>query len=83
MRDELQKSLRDRYPLIFRSVPPPRDLCGPAPDPFPVWGFECGDGWFDLLDARRLWDPKNYRYDGEVRIRGVGRRILSVYIPNG
>ncbi|MEX3949823.1 hypothetical protein AB4Y40_18985 [Paraburkholderia sp. EG287B] len=54
MRDELQKTLRDRYPLIFRSALPPRDPCGPAPDPFPVWGFECGDGWFDLLDALAL-----------------------------
>ncbi|MBN3854036.1 hypothetical protein G3N59_11660 [Paraburkholderia sp. Ac-20340] len=54
MRDELQKSLRERYPLIFGAAPGHRDPFGPVLGPFPVWGFECGDGWFDLLDALAL-----------------------------
>lgn len=31
-----EKLLRERYPLIFRPN---------------FWGFECGDGWFAILDA--------------------------------
>lgn len=54
MRDDLSKFLRERYPLIFVVAPPDRDPFGPAPAPFSVWGFECGDGWFDLLDALAL-----------------------------
>ncbi|RQM47134.1 hypothetical protein EHZ19_15890 [Paraburkholderia bannensis] len=54
MRDELQKSLCERYPLIFRVARGHRDPFGPAPDQFSVWGFECGDGCADLLDALAL-----------------------------
>ncbi|PVX82414.1 hypothetical protein [Paraburkholderia unamae] len=53
MRDELQKSLRERYPLIFGAAPAHRDPFKVL-SPFQVWGFECGDGWFDLLDALAL-----------------------------
>lgn len=54
MHDELQKILRERYPLIFPVVRSDRDPLGPVPAAFAVWGFECGDGWFDLLDALAL-----------------------------
>jgi hypothetical protein len=47
MRDELQKILLERYPLIFPVARPDRDPHA-APS---FWGFECGDGWFALLDA--------------------------------
>ena len=36
MSPELEKKLLDKYPKLFSSKQ--------------FWGFECGDGWFDLLD---------------------------------
>lgn len=44
MKSELDKLLCDRYPKIF-------DLRGSSVERCAMgWGFECGDGWFDLLD---------------------------------
>ena len=36
MSPELQKELVEKYPKLFSNEQ--------------FWGFECGDGWFDLLD---------------------------------
>ena len=51
---ELETELRTRYPLIF-SVEPlaaPDDPDMPAsPSTLATWGFECGDGWYELIDA--------------------------------
>ena len=43
MSPEKSKILTERYPKIF-SLPE-----GSA-EPFSYFGFECGDGWFDLID---------------------------------
>ena len=44
MRRELEELLYQRYPALFEK----KEL---APGEFPMQrGFECGDGWFDLLD---------------------------------
>lgn len=45
MKDELDKALSQRYPLIFKrrnGDPLPEDFC---------WGIGGGDGWYDLIDA--------------------------------
>jgi hypothetical protein len=36
MSPELEKKLVDKYPKLFSSKQ--------------FWGFECGDGWYDILD---------------------------------
>ena len=36
MSPELEKKLLDKYPKLFSSKQ--------------FWGFECGDGWYDILD---------------------------------
>ena len=44
MKRELQKQLFDTYPALFKEkdLPPSRsNMC---------FGFECGDGWYTLLD---------------------------------
>ena len=44
MKDELDKLLCERYPKMFvnrNSSMQESCMC---------WGFECGDGWFDLID---------------------------------
>ncbi len=46
--------LRADYPLIFvvEPIADPDDPVMPAvQSPFAHWGFECGDGWYDLIDA--------------------------------
>lgn len=44
MSPELEQKLIDKYPKLFTD-------CRAAPNCSPVaLGFECGDGWFDLID---------------------------------
>lgn len=43
MKDELQKSLYERWPLIFQNHKNPSSALS--------WGICCGDGWFDLIDT--------------------------------
>jgi len=45
MREELDKKLCDRYPLIFR------DRNAPMTHTAMFWGFECGDGWYNIIDV--------------------------------
>ena len=44
MKDELDKLLCERYPKMFvNRNSSMQESCM-------YWGFECGDGWFDLID---------------------------------
>lgn len=45
MREELDKLLCEKYPKIFR------DRNAPMSETCMCWGFECGDGWFNIIDA--------------------------------
>jgi len=45
MREELDKELCEKYPEIFR------DRHAPVTQTPMGFGFECGDGWYDLIDA--------------------------------
>ena len=45
MRQELDKALCEKYPLIFAD----RNL-GPA-ESCMAWGIECGDGWYNIIDT--------------------------------
>lgn len=45
MRQQLDDLLCERYPVIFQNRY--RDMQHTAM----CWGFDCGDGWFDLLDS--------------------------------
>lgn len=45
MTPEKDKKLCERYPKIFR------DRCASPSTTCMSWGFECGDGWYDLIDA--------------------------------
>ena len=44
MKTELEQQLVEKYPKIFQ-INESRRL-----EPFPMFGIECGDGWYDLLD---------------------------------
>lgn len=45
MKPELDEALCTKYPEIFR------DRNGDMRTTAMCWGFECGDGWYDLLDT--------------------------------
>ncbi|KAA1013175.1 hypothetical protein FVF58_10430 [Paraburkholderia panacisoli] len=54
MSPELEAKLRADYPLIFTAEPigDPDDPDVPAVLTLcATWGFECGDGWYDLIDV--------------------------------
>jgi ribosomal protein L40E len=46
MREDLEKSLKDKYPLLYadmhNTTPQRSCMC---------WGVEAGDGWYELLDT--------------------------------
>ena len=44
MREELDKQLCEKYPKIFA------DRFGDMRTTAMCWGFECGDGWYNILD---------------------------------
>lgn len=44
MREELDKALCEKYPDIFKNrYASPQESCM-------AWGFDCGDGWYTLID---------------------------------
>jgi len=45
MRKELDEALVARYPLIFK------DRNGGMRTTLMCWGFECGDGWYNIIDV--------------------------------
>jgi len=45
MKRELDELLCSRYPKIFQ------DRNAPITQTCMGWGFDCGDGWFDLIDT--------------------------------
>lgn len=52
MRDDLVAHLHERYPLIFAELSASGAPDADAPrSPLAARGFECGDGWFDLIEA--------------------------------
>ena len=44
MREELDKKLCEKYPKIFK------DRHGDMKETLMCWGFECGDGWYNIID---------------------------------
>ena len=44
MKIELEKNLVEKYPDLYK------DYGGDPKTTCMAWGFECGDGWYDLID---------------------------------
>lgn len=73
MTPEHDKALRDRYALIFRATKK-------SGAPFAVWGFECPDGWYTLLDALcstlcAAYEAERSRHEGLLRSGGTAKAI--------
>jgi hypothetical protein len=45
MKEEFDKLLCEKYPKIFR------DRHAPMTETCMCWGFECGDGWYQILNS--------------------------------
>jgi hypothetical protein len=70
MKKELDEQLCAKYPKIF--VNRHADMTTTAM----CWGFECGDGWYNILDQlcgniqhHIDWSHKNYQWDVEWNIK--------------
>lgn len=50
MNDELQQQLYDDYPELFRLVDRAPGTFEHGTPPVALFGCQCGDGWYDLLD---------------------------------
>jgi len=48
MSPKLERKLKKKYPKIF--TPPPENGTIATQNPFHSWGFECGDGWYWIID---------------------------------
>lgn len=81
MRAELDQLLSQRYPLIFTNRHCSID------DSCMARGFECGDGWFDILDA--LCERAQFLIDHNPIPQMVARQVkekmgtLRFYISGG
>ena len=70
MREELDAKLVQKYPLIFKN------RYAPMNETAMCWGFECGDGWYNIIDILCGLLTSSYRqakerYDYRVEV-GVG-----------
>jgi hypothetical protein len=45
MREELDKQLVEKYPLLYR------DRHAPMTETAMCWGFCCGEGWYNIIDT--------------------------------
>lgn len=66
MREELDNSLCEKYPKIFVN------RYGDMRETLMCWGFECGDGWYNIIDQLCAniqhhidWSHKNNAWDLE------------------
>ena len=75
MRKELDEKLCENYPLIFR------DRNGDMSKTCMVWGFECRDGWFNILDAMCL-NIQNHIENVEDQIKWAHKWNDRVNDPN-
>jgi hypothetical protein len=64
MRKELDEALCAKYPKIFK------DRHGDMKETLMCWGFECGDGWYQILNSlcgqiqhHIDWSYKNQEWD--------------------
>lgn len=60
MSPEKTKALQIKYPKIFGLKEDSREPCG-------LYGLECGDGWFDLIDIL----CKNIQHHVDWKIKGL------------
>lgn len=74
MKLELDKKLCEDYPLIFAN------RHKPMTETAMCWGFDCGDGWYDLLDTLCYLIQRHI--DHNKRVREIMLAKQSANIPD-
>jgi hypothetical protein len=86
MRDELDKQLCETYPKLFA------DRYKPMTETCMCWGFECGDGWFNVINKlcyniqRHIdWENRNGTVVPQVVVDQVKEKFgtLRFYYTGG
>ena len=73
MKQELDKLLCEKYPkMLVNRNKPMTETCM-------CWGFECGDGWFQILDS--LMGNIQHHIDWKEKQRGWAIRFNSTAPP--
>ena len=67
MKQELDELLCAKYPLIFK------DRNAPMTQTAMCWGFDCGDGWFTIIDTlcgllTNKYDQAKERYEELINL---------------
>lgn len=65
MRKELDEALCKKYPKIFR------DRHGDMRSTAMCWGFECGDGWYNILDRMCAIMQNHINYTRAQKVRAL------------
>jgi hypothetical protein len=70
MKEELDRKLCEKYPEIFK------DRNADMKTTLMCWGFECGDGWFNIID--RLCDNIQWRIDARKNDNARRQKYLDM-----
>jgi len=76
MTEELDRKLCEKYPEIFK------DRNGDMRTTAMCWGFECGDGWYPLIDSlcsSLQWDIENNNRDYVVENKFLRKMIPRLH----
>lgn len=65
MKTELDEQLVAKHPKIFR------DRYKPMHETAMCWGFECGDGWYNIIDQACDLIDSHYKYMRDSRARAL------------
>ena len=72
MRDELDKKLVEKYPKIFK------DRYGNMQETAMCWGFEHGDGWYQILDS--LCGQIQHYIDWQNRTEETVKQVVATQV---
>ena len=70
MKPELDKQLCEKYPKIFR------DRNASENESCMHWGLECGEGWYDVIDA--LCQAATYTYKTSIMVDELDGKRLNI-----
>lgn len=74
MKKELEKKLFEKYPEIFAQ----KDL--PKTQTLMCWGFECGDGWYELIDMLCACIQHHIKYNvNETSYKPYGKPLSKYW----
>lgn len=80
MKEELDKALCEKYPKIFKN------RNGSVMETCMAWGFECGDGWFDVIDilCHEIqnyvdWKSKDFSEEDRETLQVVAHQVKEKF----